>query len=283
MRQTNYHTHTKFCDGNDEPQNFVREAIKLGMSGLGFSSHAPLPFYADWVLKIEDVDKYIAIIESLKKEYKDKIEIFTGLEVDLSGGCIQPFASHYLNYKKLDYTIGSIHFFRSNLNQNHYTIDSTEEELLDGINYGFKGDIKKAVSSYYSDLREMIKNFKIDIVGHLDLIKKNNNTNKFFNESEDWYIKEINETLKIIAKSGCIVEINTGGINRKKISTIYPSEWILKKCFEKKIPITLNSDAHSPSELTGYFDEAVKIILKSGYKELQILTSTGWKPIKISQ
>ena len=45
MRQlSNYHTHTAFCDGRDEPEAIVREAIRLGCPELGFSGHSHVPF-----------------------------------------------------------------------------------------------------------------------------------------------------------------------------------------------------------------------------------------------
>ena len=59
------------------------------------------------------------------------------------------------------------------------------------------------------------------------------------------------DTLKKIAETDCIVEVNTGGIARKKISSLYPSTWILDMCKHLKIPLTLNSDAHKPVKLRG--------------------------------
>lgn len=36
MIPSNYHTHTRFCDGKNTPEEIVREAIRLGCPELGF-------------------------------------------------------------------------------------------------------------------------------------------------------------------------------------------------------------------------------------------------------
>ena len=38
MKQ-NLHTHTVFCDGEDTPEAFVKEAIARGFDSIGFSGH----------------------------------------------------------------------------------------------------------------------------------------------------------------------------------------------------------------------------------------------------
>ena len=40
MINTNFHTHTTFCDGKDTPEQMVLAAIQKGFSALGFSGHA---------------------------------------------------------------------------------------------------------------------------------------------------------------------------------------------------------------------------------------------------
>jgi len=41
--KTNLHTHTNFSDGSAEPEVYVKKAIELGFTALGFSDHSPLP------------------------------------------------------------------------------------------------------------------------------------------------------------------------------------------------------------------------------------------------
>jgi histidinol-phosphatase (PHP family) len=116
-----------------------------------------------------------------------------------------------------------------------------------------------------------------EILGHLDKIKIHNRKEFFFDETEDWYKKEINKTLKVLAKSGSILEVNTRGIYKKKSIETYPSPWILKKALTLKIPVMINSDAHHPQEVSKQFAETAQMLLAIGYKEVRILAEGKWQ------
>jgi len=89
------------------------------------------------------------------------------------------------------------------------------------------------------------------------------------------------ETLDYIGQTNVIMEVNTGGISRGAIDSIYPSPWILKEARKRDIPIMLNSDAHNPKHLDFYFDESLKIIKDCGYRELNCLYGGKWIRSKI--
>ena len=59
----------------------------------------------------------------------------------------------------------------------------------------------------------------------------------------------IETVLQRISKLGTIVEVNTRGIYRAKTKDHYPSDQVLKRCFELNIPIQINSDCHKPEEV----------------------------------
>ncbi|MCX7766895.1 MAG: histidinol phosphate phosphatase, partial [Candidatus Sumerlaeia bacterium] len=121
-----------------------------------------------------------------------------------------------------------------------------------------------------------------DIIGHLDLIKKNNKQDKFFSETEGWYKEIVMRTLKTIAGSKAIIEVNTGGLTRKRCDALYPSLWILENILKLNIPITLNSDAHNPNELIGHFKETAEVLKNIGFKHIYVLTDEGWKACNFS-
>src|SRR4051812_3940064 len=101
----NFHTHSKYCDGKGELQEYINSARKNGVIALGFSSHAPVPFECKWCMKRSNLDAYLDEIEGLQKENSD-LEIYKSLEIDFIPGVISPFQFR----DQLDYTIGSIHF-----------------------------------------------------------------------------------------------------------------------------------------------------------------------------
>ena len=80
MILANYHTHSTFCDGKNTPEEIVLAAIDRGFSAIGFSSHGYTPFDLRYCMK--DTDGYLREIRRLKDVYKQKIQIYLGLEED---------------------------------------------------------------------------------------------------------------------------------------------------------------------------------------------------------
>ncbi|MEG1572452.1 MAG: PHP domain-containing protein [Bacteroidales bacterium] len=90
-RKFNYHTHTKYCDGADAPRAYVEEAIKLGFSTLGFSSHAPTKEKNTFSLQMDEVPLYVSEIRALQTEYASQIKVLLSLEMDYIPGHTYPF------------------------------------------------------------------------------------------------------------------------------------------------------------------------------------------------
>lgn len=280
MITTNYHTHCSFCDGRWEPEVYAEKAISLGMKALGFSSHAPIPQENDWTMKPGRIDEYVRRIRTVQECYADDIEIYCGLEVDYIPGVMGP-KSPEIEKAGLDYTIGSVHLIYDTEKSWYFAVDSTEEEYRHIHDEIFKGDIRAMVREYYRRVGAMAREQHPSIVGHLDLIKKNNRNAAYFDESEPWYRDAVCGALEEIARSGSRVEVNTGALARKTLDTVYPSSWILKECRVRGIPIVLNSDAHDPDLLTYYFEEARSILLACGYSEIQALIGGSFKDFPI--
>ncbi len=274
MKYHNYHTHTKFCDGSDEPETYVLSAINKNMTALGFSGHAPLPIDNLWSMKTSIMNDYFYAINELKVKYKKKIDIYFSLEIDYIPNITTDLSALKKLYY-LDYTIGSVHLVYDKKSAELWFIDGPDKNFIEGLDKIFSGDIKKAVECYYMQTQEMILIQQPDIIGHLDKIKMNNK-NRFFSVDEIWYKKLVADTLKVISKTSSIVEVNTRGIYKKRTDYLFPSTDILEQCYTLKIPVTINSDAHTPDELTNYFDETVQILKDIGYKGIQVLKEGKW-------
>lgn len=276
MMNFNYHTHTHFCDGSSAPEEYARTALDLGFHSLGFSSHAPLPFKNNFAVAENQLENYCNDIKSLQKKYKDKINIFLSLEIDYIPGITKDFNFYLENYN-LDYIIGSVHLIKNNSKNELWFIDGPKQETYDkGLKEIFNTDIQFAVKQYFQQINKMILTQKLDIIGHLDKIKMHNK-NRFFSEDEKWYKNEITKTLKLISEKKLIVEVNTRGIYKKRSDSLFPCKDILKQIYNMKIPITLSSDAHKPSELSLFFNESIKIIKEIGFRELMIYSKNAWE------
>jgi histidinol-phosphatase (PHP family) len=277
----NLHTHCHYCDGSSEPEEYIREAIRLGFGTLGFSSHAPVPFENRFAIQSEDqLKKYAYEIRFLKQKYAGKIEILLGLEADFIPGITRDFG-YLKEFAGLDYIIGGIHLIKNPEKENLWFTDGPKQESYDqGLQAIFDNDIKLAVKTYWQQVRLMIETQKPDIIAHLDKIKMHNK-NRFFTEDEAWYQEELDATLDLIARSGQVVEVNTRGIYKGRSDELFPGIDALKKIRSLHIPITLSSDAHKSEELNLYFEETKEILRKTGFEKLRLLTGKGWEEVDL--
>ena len=271
----NLHTHCNFCDGVGVPEEYVQQALDKGFSVLGFSCHGPAPFTTGWTMTREDTEEYLATIDSLKIRYKNDLQIYKGLEIDYFQGDTRQIFTSY----DLDYIIGSVHFINAEGENKYYSVDGSLEAFEQTLKV-CSDSIEKLIYRYYELLIEMLAKNRFNILGHLDLVKKNNFDNRFFNEKEKWYVNLVKDVVEKIARYNVIVEVNTGGIARGYMHDVYPSEWILKECKKREIAITLSSDAHSPKDIDFYFEEAKRIIKSVGYSEIWGIQNSKWASIK---
>ena len=261
----NFHTHTTFCDGNNSPEEMVQAAINCGMSALGFSGHAMVPFASDWHIAPREFQNYISEINSLKHKYSDKIQVFCGFEADFIPGFTKPDKEVYKSFSP-DYLIGSVHYVQNE--RGFYTVDGPVEEVKFGVENLNNGNGKQAVCQYFEAQRQMLESSDFEIWGHPDLVRKRNGILQFFVENDSWYKEELNATVKSAQKAGIVAEINSGAIFRGAMNDFYPSEYFLQLLFDAGIPICINSDAHDVKGIDCKFEEAAARAKKIGYKEL---------------
>lgn len=265
MIRTNYHTHTQFCDGKNTAEEMILSAIENNIGILGFSSHAMLPFSDDWHIPAREYGAYENEINRLKEKYADRIKIYKGFEADFINGITAPTFSNYSEYKP-DYLIASVHFVPGK--DGYYEADGKEEGVDEAIKKFFDGSVKKAVQEYFCCERQMIKKCDFTFLGHPDVIRKQNVKRNLFDENEGWYKKELKALVSEIVKSGVCVELNTGSMLRIGAKEPYPSLYLLDLLIEKKVPLTINSDAHTANGICWWFDEALAYIKKAGCTEL---------------
>ncbi|PXY03010.1 histidinol-phosphatase [Marinifilum breve] len=274
MKYFSYHTHSSFCDGKGDPEEYIKEGIKLGMKAIGFSSHAPLNESFPWAMKSSNLKSYLSEINRLKEDYRNEIDVHLSLELDYIPGITQSFQTK----KKtagLDYTIGSVHLVKGDSNDELWFLDGPDTNYSEGIRNVFHGDVEKAVTAYFDQVIEMIENQKPDVIGHIDKVKMNNK-GRFFEESEEWYLNLLNKTLGALEKSDCIVEVNTRGIYKKKSAKLFPDDYFLVGCCKRNIPVTIGTDAHQPAELLSHFDETRKKLKQIGFKQVSVFHKGIW-------
>ena len=278
MQLSNLHTHTTYCDGKNTPAEMAAAAQQKGFAALGFSAHFAWPFAAGWHIPPRDIPSYINDVAALKKEYAGRMDVFLGFEAEYVRGFLYP-ERRLLAGWGLDFVIGSVHFVPSDLSTPAplLTVDDSAENVRRWLMECFEGDERRAVRAYFAAVRDMAAECDFDIVGHADVIRRRNRELSFFDEGAAWYRDEANKTAEALAKSGKIVEINTGGIARGSTDTVYPSEEMLYVLCKNGAPITINSDAHRAETLDAAFDEARRAAKAAGYRAAMHLTKEGWR------
>lgn len=266
MVKYNFHTHSQLDDGQGGLEDYVQAALDRGLQALGFSAHSPLPLDNQWSLPAARLPEYVALGKRLKAQYRDHIRLFLGLEIDYIPGISEDFAA-YVRDIPLDYCLGSVHLVREGPQGPFWFIDGPEKGFFEGVSECFGGDAQRAVTAYYRQSTDMVKSQRPDIIGHMDKVKMHNK-GRLFSEEDAWYRALVDELLQAIRDAGVIVELNTRGVYSGRVSTYFPSPWILDRCLHMGIPVMVNADAHKPGEVDAHFAQGVGLLKEIGFKEM---------------
>ena len=254
MTHEDFHVHTNFCDGNDSPEDIIQEAIRRGMSRLGFSGHSFTAFDTEPCMSFDGTQRYMAEIHRLKEKYRGQIEILCGTEQDYYSD---------MTTAGYDYVIGSVHYII--VDGEYISVDHTPE-IFANLIHRFNDDPYKLAEEYYSLVADVVRKTNANIIGHFDLITKFNEGGKFFDEDNPRYISACNDALDSLLKTGKPFEINTGAISRGWRKTPYPSAKILKYISSHNGSVILSSDSHSKDTLMFQFAECEELARSLGLR-----------------
>jgi histidinol-phosphatase (PHP family) len=247
--RTDYHMHSFYSDGRSVPEDYIETALKAGLSEMGFSEHLTLfRELEDWNMNPVNLSPYLEHIKLLKDETK-KIKIKTGLEVDFIPGK-EKETGKYLAPLPLDYIIGSVHYLGEK------TVD-VGPEFYEGKS------IDRLFESYFDSVISAVNSDLFDIIGHCDLIRIYGY--KPASDPEPLY----RNLARAMKAHNVAFEINTNGRNRP-LADFYPDRRYLHIFREENIPVCVNSDAHMPSRIGQYFDEAYELLRYVGFTEMAV-------------
>ncbi|MDR2518380.1 MAG: histidinol-phosphatase [Spirochaetaceae bacterium] len=280
MKYTCLHTHTAFCDGHDSIEAFCRAARDKGFWAIGFSAHAPLRrktgFHSDWHLKEERLAAYLDEVREARRRWEGVLKVFLGLEVDYIHGLMGP-ADRDVQELGLDYLIGSVHYLIPPKGK-PFTADDSAAAFAKGLAEGFGNDGEALCAAYWDAVEAMIRAGGFDILGHADLIKKNNPQDRLFSRERESYQRRTEGIAGLLAGSAIIAEVNTGGMIRYSIPEPYPSPAMLGQLKARGVPVIVTADAHRAEHLGGHYEAACNILLHAGYTCQQVLVDKGcWR------
>lgn len=263
---SNFHTHTVFCDGKDTPEEMILTAIEMGFDSLGFSGHGYMDFDQSYCML--DTEGYLDTLRKFKEKYKDKIEIYAGVEED---------AYCPVDRDRFDYIIGSCHYVVKN--GVYYPLDCSMDGFKNALGV-FDNDHLTMADSYYSYFCDYLKRRRPDIVGHFDLITKYDEKMGSLFLSDPDYHKLAEGYIESVADIGCFFEVNTGAIARGHRTTPYPYENLLYILKKHGTELVLTSDCHNAKDLDCSFDTVKAYLKDMGFDHMNTLY--GGKFIKYS-
>ena len=246
-----YHMHTPLCGhAIGEPEEYVKQAIKIGLKEIGFSDHAPMVHkpMPGITMTFDELSQYHSMIEDVQKRYASQINIKIALESDFLPG-FEAQTKSIIDSYPYDYIIGSVHFI------DDWAFDDTATREYWKIH-----NVNEVYRKYYALLRQSAQTGFFQIIGHCDLPKK------FGARPTIDLTDEIKATAKVFKDAGVAVEINTAGL-RKPIAEMYPAPNCLKIYYEAGVPLTFGSDSHDPLDVGRDFDRAIDLAKSVGYSE----------------
>ncbi len=266
VRYSNIHTHTVFSDGAHTPEENVLAAIESSMVSIGFSDHSDTPCDSSYCMKKESYPAYIKEINRLKEQYRDKIEIYCGLEKD-SESSIDP--------GPFDYVIASVHYLIRN--GFCYPIDHSKKQQCDCIADEFGGNVLDFAKAYFETVVRHAEVCRPTVIGHFDVIGKFG----LMPEEDPAYHKVAVEALRETARYCRYFEVNTGAISRGVKSVPYPVFFLMEEMKTCGIRPVLGADAHHKAHLTYAFDEAVALLKKAGFDTLYRFENGDFVPFSV--
>lgn len=249
-----YHIHTPLCNHAYGTMNaYILSAIDKGLKEICFLDHFIASRNPLSSMAINEVALYFQAIQHYKYAYQDKIKVKAGLEVDFIPSRVE-MIKETIDRFAFDMIGSSVHF----VNGHTVTAHGSAQDLS-------PADFDDLCLAYLDRLDLMLDHDYFDVICHLDVPKK------FNQQSSHPFTEKYDEILSKISYKKVAVEVNTSGYNHP-VNEIYPAEWILEKCLEKGIHLTLGSDSHHPDSVGQHFDQVLSLLSSIGYKSLAAFT-----------
>ncbi len=267
MYLQNLHTHSTYCDGKNPLRDTIEKAIELGFRGIGFSGHSYMEWAEEHSMSRAGTEAYIREVRALQAEYRDRIDVFCGLELDLySNVDLAPY----------DYVIGSMHYF--DIDGKKIGFDRKPAEVQHVVDTYFGGDGMAYAKRYYETIAEYRN---ADILGHFDLVAKHCETIPLFDVNSKEYLQYAIAAIAALSGKIPMFEVNTGCISRGYRKAPYPTLPLIKAFREYGFGAVISSDCHNADFLNCAFDEACELLRAGGYKSAFELTPEGWREVAV--
>lgn len=223
----NYHAHTTRCNhAFGTGREYVEAAIRRGLHIFGFSDHTPQYFPGDYYTHMRmrpyELLDYCAEVRKLQQEYRSRIEIPLGLEVEYYPALWGELLPR-LQDAGIEYLILGQHWLGNEINEPGSAAACCDEDTL---------------RRYCRQVIDAMETCKITYIAHPDLIN--------FVGDKKVYQKHIRDLCRAAKQMDIPLEINLLGLAYGKH---YPNEALWEVAAEEDCHAVLGLDAHAPDHI----------------------------------
>ena len=257
------HMHTPLCKhAEGHPVEYMNEGVAQGLAGIIMTCHSPMPngFSSRVRMSPDQFNEYLSIVQEAADEAPDGFEVLLGLESDFFPG-MEPWLRELHAKAEFHYILGSVHWHIA--------------EYMDAF---WHGDTLAFQKQYFEHLAESAETGLFDSLAHPDLVKNASPADWDFDRIRPF----VEKSLDRIAQTGVAMEINTSGLN-KSYPEMNPGPEMLALMAERRIPVVIGSDSHTPSRVADQFTVALDHLSSAGYDSVSLFRERKRIDLPISQ
>jgi histidinol-phosphatase (PHP family) len=277
----------EYCDhAEGSLREMLEAAAQFGYHTFGVSEHAPRmadrflysgELERGWTVEsvAADFERYQSALTPLVRELADRLVVLRGFECEVVPS--DRYVELMRGYRErtlpdgrplFDYCVGSVHYI------DEIPIDGRPEKFIQAVRQA--GGLERAAVRYYDKVAEMVAALRPEVVGHLDLIKRNVAAAglNLADLETDAVRRAAVRALEVVGETGGILDLNTAGW-RKGLGEPYPAPWLVRQADAMGIGFCFGDDSHRPSDVGAGIDQAAAYLLEQGVRTVTVLTREG--------
>ncbi len=252
----NSHLHTQYSfDSELPPESHAEDALKAGVCAITITDHCEVTATGDrpgWSHE-SVLGSYNAAAE-LREKYP-QLEVYAGIELGQPTFCLAD-SEEVLSLADFDFVLGSMHLLRSGLD--FYYVDYHE------------CDPYEIYDQYLEEMLTMVKWDGFDSLAHMTYPQRYIIGTHRIDFDVSRYRERHEEILRILAKNGKALEINTSGARREN-GFMLPDLQLVSRFRELGGKyITLGSDAHRPGHFASGLGEGAQLARDAGFDHVAV-------------
>ncbi|KAI0926616.1 hypothetical protein AcV7_005508 [Taiwanofungus camphoratus] len=273
-----HHSHSgQFCKhASGTLEEVVLEAIRQGFEIYGLTEHVPRYRTEDLYPEEEGVSLHALAVQfadflleahRLKERYAKDITLLVGLEtefiseIDLErlDGLLQKYGD------RIEYIVGSVHHVNSipidfdvatfQKSLNSFPAETTAGALTANAEHL---QMEAFLCSYFDSQYQLLRRFRPEVVGHIDLCRLYNPSLQFSDYPAAW--EKLKRNVQYAIEYGALFELNAAALRKGWVAS-YPGEDVAVLIMKEGGRFALSDDSHGPhavglnyTRMTGYLE-----------------------------